>query len=238
MSSQAEFRDEFVPQSVHLTQKDNFNPDGSHNMDKSIWGRFNQCYVASAVSTMTQNANFLTSEGKIDPQKRWFMDEFAYNNLLNGAILERAKNGEINVKEGFNEEPSKVRFLWLRHADLMSLMFGDYSKKKYHYRFYSYSEKDLINTTKLGLQTLFSVKIREIYGSGDGHIVSSCGLRYNEKGEVIGIFIQDPAGSLFEKNSYRNDLFTGEKVYWSLSQLRRITKTGCHIMKLEERKNG
>lgn len=231
MQSQ-DIEDFLVQNTIHLSQKDNLNPDGTPNMEASKWGRFNQCYVSSPVATMTQNAIALELQGKIDPPKKWFMDERAYGVILNGAIIEKSKTGDINIKEGFNEEPSKVRFLWQRHADLMSLMIGDHTQGKYEYKFQSYLESRLVSSILTGYQTLFSVKIREIYGQGDGHIVSGCGIK-TQNGKVQGIYVQDPAGSLFAPNSYRNNSFLGEKVYWTIEQLRRITKQGCHLMLLE-----
>jgi hypothetical protein len=220
-----DFIDFIVSDKDYRNQKDdNLNPDGTDNMVRSKWGRFNQCFTSSGSATVQQNNRYRKRIGIAPSDSQPFVcDERAYGIIINGAKITEHK-GTVTVEEGYKEEPNSDRFSWDKHCNLMTLVSSDYCKTEIRYRFEDFNFSKLQNQVEAGYETIISINARDYYAGAEGHVIAVVGTRKSNKdGKLLGFIVDDPAGQITAKNSYKDDL-SGENVFFTVEFLDKLTR--------------
>lgn len=187
--------DVILPEIWYYCQKNNVNPDGSHNMVRTkTWGRFNQCFISSGTGFKNALYSWKQRQGHIR-MTTGNMDELAYQIVL------------TNHLHGVTTKDNPDRYFWEHHCNLNNeFLHGSFENPGEVY-FRKLNSKNLHLITQeldAGRQPLFSIFIGDYYAGARGHIVTAGGHR-TINGKLEGLYLVDPAGNLLSKNSYRDN---------------------------------
>lgn len=210
-------------------QQDNFNPDGTSNMVRTKeWGRFNQCFISSAVMSFNQCLTRLRSKGiePIDGFKTSYIDEIAYMATLLSNL--NKDNSAWNDNQG--------RYQWTEHCKLLNTLIQNSFKKKvpgkWIFHRHGGNHNVIINVIKTNYQPIVGINIKHHHGSGSGHVITVVGWKEDDDGKVLGLIVNDPAGNILK--GYRNAKETdGKEAFYPLNELKYMLLNG-HIMYFKE----
>lgn len=198
-------------------QQDNRNPDSTENMlFNKKYGRFNQCFISSSVMAFNQALTRLRSKDlvKSDGFKKSFMDELSYL----ASLLSRLNNGDPG-------KDNEGRFFWDEHCKHLNLLTQGSFKSKVpgEWKWGRSSLERIIAILKSNYQPIVGIWIKDFWTTGKGHVTTVVGWREDEKGKVVGLFFNDPAGNLIKKGSYKNANETdGKEVFYPVSIFNKI----------------
>ena len=181
-----------IDRHVFLSQKDNRNNDGTSNWEPSkIWGRFNQCMNSTHTAVVSQNFIQLKRYG-VECKTTGRLDELA----MYLALQEIIEKDEGDFK--------KERFLWSRHAELMTKIiqasFGD--QFYYEHNLFSGSIEKMKLCLEAGFQFSLGLKMDSVVTGVKGHVVGISGMVIND-GKIVSMEVQDPAGDANTPSTYR-----------------------------------
>jgi len=151
--------------------------------ERELFDRSTRCFMSSG----TMFSNSLWKGGLLPSQ----MDEIAY---------EQAINENLAGKED--------RFFWSAHERVIDILIGH---TDFDFRVIRAKENfsEVKKSIDLGFPVICSIWIKPYYPSGKGHIVCIVGYAVNDKGEVVGYYLDDPFGNVLGKYKDTN----GEKVF-------------------------
>jgi hypothetical protein len=218
----------------YVCQKSVTNPDGTMNYGNGRhkeYGHFNRCFTSSSTMSYNQVLDRLFDKGLFpNSSKPIYFDEKAYHATLMSKI-----NGGDAWKENTR------RYFWEEHQDLLTIItqgaFLEQVPGDWVYYKHAGNYQNIVKVLKSNYQPLVGINISKYYRGGAGHVTTAVGWREDKKGNVLGIFFNDPAGNLIKKGSYRESSETeGIEVFYPMEVLKNILGGG-HIMYFREKSN-
>ena len=216
--------DYLLSDNIWLSQKDNYNPNGTSNMTWSkTWKRFNQCFISSGTATYNQVCQRLIKKHNLK-QKHIWVDEFAYLvSILNFS----------GVKDPTVQDNDK-RFDWDFQTKFLNTITPKNLQKLGEWKNTNFDQNHFKKSIRDGFQCVMGIWIKDYYPNGNGHVISGIGWSEDEKGVLEGIFVNDPAGNILSKKSYYANE-SGKEIFLEKNMFPKIFKNTRQIIYFEEK---
>jgi len=132
-------------------------------------------------------------------------------------------------KDGDAWKNNDGRYWWENHCNLLNELTDQFFKGELpgKWVWHKQSLDMIIKVLKSNYQPIVGIYIGDYYRGGKGHVTAVVGWKEDEKGNILGLYFNDPAGNLISKKSYKNaGALDGKEVYYSKEVLNKTMKSG------------